>query len=738
MAWRIVEPILQRDGIAADAPGLLAPLRRAVDAGDRLGRRRALDAAAAALGSDGPAARLLAALAGSDEPAARRIALELAARLPQVAGPLFKRLRPLLRDRQVPSAARLAAALALVRAEPEVGERVLRDLVTGLGVARFLERWPGLRKRLGRKPALERFVRRLRVRLPMRCPRCRVRLPRPAMVRHLWEQHRLMFDGRRARSPWRQIDQWIAEHASSGADDALGRGVALVQDLAPGRGLLRIDRQLLRRGVRDDDSLARLRAEAARRGAGLCPHCFALVPLDPAKFPTADDLQPLNQSHGRLSGHGFVVDVSERSLVPQLWVETPAGLGFVSPEPGRRLTPCGVRWVAVAPLVLLALAAAATLPRGWAWLATPLLLAVALWVAYRWRAPEPDDRPDRAVDHAWRRLVPHLHANGFDPAAGAFIAGLALSSIGQGDPDERERVLRRLVPWTRRAVRDGAARPTDLVPLLRLQIEDAAETDGDPVACLADAVKPYLLSELPLAGAELLLAAGPQSGWSRGRRARLRVLLAARAFEADLGVWDLHALGRACPGLGQALQTDDTDGLARLRLLWDLRQSRPWQRCGPAATVFELANYPMLGGQHFEAAPDLLLFAPLPGGGGTHPLLACGRGLIYRDALVHEWPVALSTRPLPLSKGGGTELRFGPHSIQVLDEATELVRKLEAWSNYFFNEFLARAGDVLARPAGVALDRLIDPLTVRCPECATAFLGRRGEVGATEEQKPKR
>ena len=78
-----------------------------------------------------------------------------------------------------------------------------------------------------------------------------------------------------------------------------------------------------------------------------------------------------------------------------------------------------------------------------------------------------------------------------------------------------------------------------------------------------------------------------------------------------------------------------------------------------------------------------------------------------------------------------------PDSIQVLGEATELVRKLETWSNYFFNEFLARTGDVLARPAGAALDRLIDPLTVRCPECATAFLGRRGEVGVTEEQKPK-
>src|SRR5581483_788548 len=173
----------------------------------------------------------------------------------------------------------------------------------------------------------------------------------------------------------------------------------------------------------------------------------------------------------------------------------------------------------------------------------------------------------------------------------------------------------------------------------------------------------------------------------------------------------------------------DTDGLARLRLLWDLRPTRPWLQCGPAATVFELANYPTIGNQYLEAAPDLLLFQPMPGGGVSHPLLACGRGLIFRNALVHDWPVAIATKPLPLSKGGGDEIRFGPHAVQVPGGGAELVRKLEGWAGYFFSDFLPRTGDVLARPAGPALDRLLDRLTVRCPECATAFLGRRGDVG---------
>src|SRR5689334_21630305 len=101
MAWQLLEPILQRAGVVRDAPQLLAPLRRAADAGDRPGRDRALSAAAAALAANGHAAPLLRALAGADEPAVRLLALELAARvaaLPDLA--LLDDLRPLLRDRR--------------------------------------------------------------------------------------------------------------------------------------------------------------------------------------------------------------------------------------------------------------------------------------------------------------------------------------------------------------------------------------------------------------------------------------------------------------------------------------------------------------------------------------------------------------------------------------------------------------------------------------------------------------
>ncbi|HEX4591613.1 MAG TPA: hypothetical protein VH120_16875, partial [Gemmataceae bacterium] len=249
-----------------------------------------------------------------------------------------------------------------------------------------------------------------------------------------------------------------------------------------------------------------------------------------------------------------------------------------------------------------------------------------------------------------------------------------------------------------------------------------------PVVVLTDAVRPCFTGELTPATADLLLDPGQLAGWSRGSIARLRVLLAARAFESGLGVWDLHALGRALPQLGRVLNVNDTDGLARLRCLWDQRAARPWRRCGPAATVFELSKYPMLGGQHLETAPDLLLFQPLPAGGEPVHLLACGRGLIVGGGLIHEWPTRIDSRPLPGSRGGGYELRFGPHAVQVHGDVDALIQKLLEWGDYFFKEFLPWIGNALIRPDDGASDRL-RPLTVRCPECRTAFVGRRGEVG---------
>ena len=71
---------------------------------------------------------------------------------------------------------------------------------------------------------------------------------------------------------------------------------------------------------------------------------------------------------------------------------------------------------------------------------------------------------------------------------------------------------------------------------------------------------------------------------------------------------------------------------------------------------------------------------------------------------------------------------FGGQSVQVWGDPDELIRKLTRWASYFFEEFLPWIGNALIRPEDGSPDRL-GPLSVTCPECGTAFVGRRGEVG---------
>lgn len=491
-------------------------------------------------------------------------------------------------------------------------------------------------------------------------------------------------------------------------------------------------RRLLRRGRRQKVCLAALRGEASHHHAGLCPNCYAEVPLAPAHFPSRDDIEELNLSQNRLSGCGFVVELTQGWIQRRLKAETPEGIVYVGPAPNMSRLQLPAWRFAVIFLVLSSVVAASVAP-GWLALASALLLNItAFWLAIVKRMTEPDDASDRLVDFAWEFLAPQLHRDTLNPNDGDFLIALAATSANRGNPQLRERRLNRLIERTDEAYRSRSATAIQLIALQRLQIADAVKSGADQVALLADALSPCLIGDRAPAWAELLLTDDLTGHWTSGQWARLRVIVAARAFAAGLGVWDLHALGRATPTLGRVLKHENTDGLARLRMLWDLRPTRPWKHCGPAATVFELAKYPMLGGQHLEAAPDLLLFQPLPAGGEPVQLMACDRGLIIGGGLMHQWPTTIESRPLPLSKGGGDELRFGAHSVQVQGNVQELIQRLNRWADYFFREFLPWIGNTLRAPQDRSLTRqsLED---VKCPQCKTAFRGRRGALGVAHD-----
>jgi hypothetical protein len=88
--------------------------------------------------------------------------------------------------------------LASVPAQDPWATEFLQTLVSGLGKSRSIERLRQLEQHVGKHPALEALCARLEDRLRMSCPRCQVELRRPKMIRHLWEEHRLVLDGRRA------------------------------------------------------------------------------------------------------------------------------------------------------------------------------------------------------------------------------------------------------------------------------------------------------------------------------------------------------------------------------------------------------------------------------------------------------------------------------------------------------------------------------------------------------------
>src|SRR5262249_46730629 len=203
---------------------------------------------------------------------------------------------------------------------------------------------------------------------------------------------------------------------------------------------------------------------------------------------------------------------------------------------------------------------------------------------------------DQAINLAWNRLVPQLHSRGFAVEDSAFVAALARLSEDRGWPEQRRATLLQVIRVTEAACARpapsgswGPGPPGHLAALKRRAIRDEGAAGADVVSLVVAAVGDCFDGKLSLAFAEQLLAGWPAAHWAGRNRNRLRILICDRAFEAGFEVQDLVEAGEAAPALAELLETADTDELARLRLLWSLRATTPWDRCGKAVTVFELA-----------------------------------------------------------------------------------------------------------------------------------------------------
>jgi len=731
-AYPLLERLARDEHGRRAGPFLASSLGAAIASADGPQRAAVCDALAHVLAARRSARTLAWCLAAEPEAAPRQLALTLIVRLPApVERKLIRAYRPLLHDRRLPAEAQIAAAAALLASTGREGSparRLLRALVSGRSKVRAVAHLRQLGALVGTFPTLEHFTRQMEDRIRMRCPRCDVQMRRREMVPHLWHEHRLLLHGDRVRDPWQLIEEWIASGLGQGDAAAVERARDLARQIDPQNGWRRVQGRIAAAGGKDAEAGRSLLAEAAERRASLCPHCHELVPVRREEPPV-----PASLSGGRLSAHGYRVEVSEAGLLPVVEIEIPTLPVIRHALPGRRWTRKGATVFLVCPLVVLALALALFSPGGRPLVpvATLLALALAVYVAalLGWRPRRP--APDRAVDHAWTALAPRLHAEGFALADSAFLASLALVSVGRGRPATRRDALARLLALTERVVGAGFGGARDLAALRRLAIADALRQGKDRVGLIVAEVDRCFSGQLPLAYAEGVLAGGRNGGWRPADLARLRVRLCDSAFEAGFELRDLIEAGETAPALGEVLGIEDTEALAHLRLLWSQRASRPWDRHAQADTVFDLAGDPseqeLLG-----RFPDLLLRHTLPArfADDAAHILLCSSGVVLRGVVFTRPPRTVEVMGRP----GRYEMIVDGHRLWFSSDPEVVASRLERWCRYHYEEFLPATGDVhrWRSPHATAVLRAWG--TVRCPDCGRALLPRVGEVGVALEE----
>jgi hypothetical protein len=707
-------------------PGLGEHLRRIGAARDKAARAAAFDDLAREAERTGTAADLVRRLLHRDTNG-QRLALEVAARLgPPLPAELISPLVALVERTRFPTRLRITVAGRLIRSVPAdsgLAEHLIEVLQRRVSPPRAVNRLRRLAGLVPRLEPLDRALAELESAPGPSCPRCGTRLRPDELAKHLWERHRLLLESGRVREPWDVVGEWVADFARTNRAEYLDRASDLAQALDPAGGLTRVHRLLLAGGTNDEEAHALLRAEAEEKHASLCPHCYALVPQPLRAAPV-----PVLVGSGRVEGGGFRVELADAYLFTRLVISTPQALIFNGPEPGRAVTRRGAVVLFLLPLLAVACVCALLPPAFGIAPIVPvlavLLAAVFAYVGVRIVWGETGNPTDRAVDHAWALLVPRLLQHEVRRPDAAFLAGLAQASRGRGDPEAREEQVRRAGDVLRT---DRVGIPY-LTPLSVLRTADAVAAGADDLPLIADEVGAVFDVALPLDHGERVVRELRGDPVDVTRRARLRVLVLARAFAAGLEPEDLRLIGRLSPTLGAAYASEDRAGLARLRLLWLYRPRRLWQRVGSATTVFDLARYPKLAENYLKQRPDLLLFQASGGSDEAAPILVCEEGVVYRDAVITDPDTPIRVRARTLVKGGGWELTIGERVYKFREDPTLLARRLKGWALFLFIEFLPRARMLIRRRSEHG-DRLLSQRLSACPECGKTFLGLAGEIG---------
>lgn len=703
-------------------------------------RRRAAAMAALAglLAGDEAAGRLLPLLVRRwTEPAvrilARLLALEIVSCRPGAVAPeVIVMVMPLLSARELPNLARLRAAEALLKTTGKSGAKATEVLLAFVGQAgklRAIDKLRQLEKRVGQAPAIDLLCARLEDQVRMDCPSCGAQLRRIDMVRHLWEGHRLILEGRRVREPWRVIEDWVVDYRLEKDPVLLERCRDLARKMDDQRGLERLQRLLLRHGVEDPEALRKYLQSAREQEAAVCPHCFELTP-----FPQSTPPVLLTLSDEILQGHGFRLQLTREGLFSKFVVERPDEHNAESAPLSGGFTWLGRFLLLAAPLTLLPFALLL-----WAFgLGWPLVLAltVTLGVGFvllgvflsLWPSSLPGR--DRLIDAAWTKVVPSLAEAEWTEQGGAFLGGLARSSLGRGRAAKREGMVKLALTF----LESTRLQTPRILPLLaalhRLAAEDQAQLGEDGVTYLAEQAARTFHDGLPLAFTEVLLgdlfgeaSESAHASWSRGRLRRLQALLIERAIASGLEAADLVEMARVAPTFGAALGCNDLDRLAKMRLVWSMCGDQPWRRLGATATVFDLAHDVEEGEVALEAQADLLLVSRQSG------VVVGSDGVWFKDACFTTLPRQVEVISRRLYNEDGFDLIAGQHRFWFAQDPTDLADQLQQWLLFYFRDFAPKLAGEKQGSVTEAGRRLFASNVLSCPRCRREFVPGVGRLG---------
>ena len=707
-------------------PDMAALARAAVAANGRTAHAKALAALARAARRAGQFPRVVAALADAGG-AGPRTAAELLARCP---GPLPAELIGVARRlvaSQLPTSPRLAVAGLLLDALPDETKAVrpvVAALTAGLSKRRAAERLQALQRYVAGCRTLDALAEAADAAAILQCPRCRVRLPRQGLIRHLWARHGLLFDHGKSVEPRAALDPVVTAAVAGDAvavDQAFLSTATYYPDARPRQVL----QALAARGIADPAAVDVLTAAAGDADCGLCPVC-----LNPVADPIGRVPPPATWAAGRVTADGFASIVTDPPRGRVVVLTRPGFDDEVIEAAGRRQPPRRLGVFCGLPPLVLGVVGAAVAPASVMSPLIPALIGAALGgagyaIGVGLRSPLP--RPDHeALRLAWETLTPGI---GRSPAAVRFLTRLCRTSVGVGDPVGRSPRVYELVEHAAVLADRGPAARVLLAAARVLQAADGAAMGRERATAYAALFAPVWRGELPLgyaeAAAELVLTDGLLVP---GDPARLAAIVAGQAFAAGLTPSDLTTQARFAPWVGRLL--GPADRLAPLRAVWRAQRTAGWPPAGAATVIIDFArDDPDASRTLLLAHPDLLADLRLPGGDGLGPVGLTAGGVAVGGATVADPAAVIAVTP---ASTGRWTVQFGPHRFSTRRPVpAAAVAALRAWLKFRADRLVTpadRPAPLLPRAVG-----LLAALAVPCPLCQAVAVQRAGRVGTPWE-----